>query len=62
MLNLKLQPLIDKAKPYAKAVIAVAGAVAAVAAAVAAPDADAATVAIAVLTALGVYRVPNVDA
>ncbi len=59
MLTQKLQPIIDKAKPYAKAVIAVAGAVGVIATAVAAPDANALTVGVAVLTALGVYQVPN---
>ena len=51
--------LIVTLKPYTKAVIAAAGAVIAIATAVAAPDANAASVVIAVLTALGVYQIPN---
>ena len=52
-------PSIEKLKPYAKAAIAVAGGVLLVCNAIVADGATVNTVLLAVLTAAGVYRVPN---
>ena len=61
-INPKVAALIDKLRPYAKAVVAVAGAVVIVAQAIAAPEADLVSVITAIVTALGVERVPNEEA
>ncbi len=50
---------IDKLRPYAKFVVAVAGGVAYVASAILLDGATVSSIVIAVLTAAGVYRVPN---
>lgn len=52
-------PIIQKLKPYAKAVVAASGGVLLVANAILADGATVNTIVVAVLTALGVLQVPN---
>ena len=49
----------ETVRKYAKALVAVAGAVVVIGQAIIAPHADVASIIAAVLTAFGVYRVPN---